>query len=166
MCVSVKLASSVGWDGKAGPGWSPEGVGSGPCQRALVSLPSRVLGQSEVMPVGEWSFMSILKRNYLLGVLALTFQVKIHCYCWQRCPILSLFSTWLWDLIFLIAGKMNLNHFSYSLSAFLLFWGERAVCSWLRLSSYRSSCKICTMALMLGIKSSISKFPWFKLAVF
>lgn len=57
--------------------------------------------------------MSVLKWNYLLGTLALTFQIRIHSYCSQHCfhSILTFHSFG----TFLVAGEVNLNNFSFVL---------------------------------------------------
>lgn len=67
--------------------------------------------------------MSVLKWNYLLGTLALTFQRKIHGYCLQHYfhSILTFHSFG----TFLVAGEMNLYNFSFVL---LLSYFENWLC--------------------------------------
>ena len=68
------------------------------------------------MPVGEWSFMLVLKWNYLLGTLALTFQIEIHSYCSQHCfhPYFSQ----LWDFFLGTRGN-EFKQFFFSLCFYL-----------------------------------------------
>lgn len=66
---------------------------------------------STIIPIGEWSFMSVLKCNDLLGTLTLILQIKIHSYCSQHCfhSILSYNKV---GTSFLVAREMNLKNFS------------------------------------------------------
>lgn len=70
--------------------------------------------------------MSVLKRNYLLGTLALTFQIRIHGYCSQHCfhSILTFHS---FGTPFLVSREVNLNNFSFVL---LLSYFENWLCAY------------------------------------